>query len=111
MMSENQVGERGFAAACGECEPGDREPLAHPERAVAGEHQVGQRVDHEIGRGMHESNQRHGGSTDTRRQFAELQARDQHVRQIVGCQGPQIRRHLRCQPRPQPPFTHRGGDP
>ena len=53
----DQLGELGLALAGRHRQGRDRDPVAHPDRGVAGEEQVGQRVDEEVVVGQHRGDQ------------------------------------------------------
>ena len=78
----DQVGQRRLADPRGQRKRGDRHPRADPERRVAGEQQVGQRLDDEVAAMVDATDKRHLAACD--RQLGERHTRHQDVRSPAG---------------------------
>ncbi len=104
----DQVGQRRLAHARGQRQRRDRHPRPDPERRVAGEQQIRQRVDDEVAAVVHPPHQRQ--FTAAERQLVERHPRHQHRCQRRRIQRAQVRRKLLRQRQSQPSRIDRSGD-
>lgn len=95
MVGIDQIGQRGLPDPGGQRQRGDGHPRADPERRVAGEQQVGQRVDDEVTAVVHAAHQGELGGGE--RQFVEGHACHQQVGQRRRFECAQVRRKLLSQ--------------
>ena len=109
MMRVDQVGQRRLAHPRRQRQRRDRHPRPDPERRVAGEQQIRQRLDDEIPAVVHPPHQRQ--LTTAERQLVERHPRHQHPRQRPRIQRSQIGRKLLRQRQSQPSRIDRRGDP
>ena len=108
-MRVDQVRQRRLAHPRRQRQRRDRHPRPDPERRVAREQQIRQRLDDEIPAVVHAAHQRQ--LTTAERQLVERHPRHQHPRQRPRFQRPQIRRKLLRQRQSQPSRIDRRRDP